>query len=180
VREQLRRVLQGKHHRLERGSTQQPNVRTQQAEEPPPPTTSPYKLSQELAEQMAKKEAEEMAMNLAKQYGKASPNCASVVVDMRTGERYRAASGKAPFSEKIHPTMKARMEEVSDDLKRQRSPANCAEFRAMNEALNEGANPEDLVVYTVFTDKRPPKPAPRCRRCQITVTGVRSIPSDNR
>jgi hypothetical protein len=39
VGEPLRRVPQGKYHRLERGSTQQLNVRTQQAEEPPPPAT---------------------------------------------------------------------------------------------------------------------------------------------
>jgi hypothetical protein len=86
-------------------------------------------------------------------------------VDKRTGRPYLADSGEVPDS--VHPLLKDRIPNPS--LERW-TPENCAEFNAVNKALNEGAKIEDLVVHTVQV--RSGNPFPRCNNCRVTTAGA--------
>jgi hypothetical protein len=177
--EQVTKMVPGKHNFPQPGSTGTLHTRNQHSE-PPPENKSGRALARELAEKRAKEEAEAKAAAMLAKYGKsnARPNCAAAVVDQRTGKTYTGTSGAGePYNQPIHPDLDKRMKNIPKEHLEKRSPTNCAEFRALNDALNAGARPEDLVVYTVFTDKTPPKAAPRCDRCKHTVVGVGSIPS---
>ncbi len=178
LREQINKLLPGKHHFPQSGSTGGRHTRAQHEEPPPPGNKSGRALAKELAEKRAKELAENEAATVRADYGnsKGKPNCAAAVVDQRTGDKWTGTSGGGPYDQPIHPDLQKRIKDIPEEELAKRSPTNCAEFRALNEALNAGARAEDLVVYTVFTDKVP-KPAPRCPRCQHTVVGVSSIPS---
>ncbi|HYO55260.1 hypothetical protein [Archangium sp.] len=178
LRDQFSKILPGKHLFPQPGSTGGRHTRIQH-EELPPDNKSGRALAKELAEKRAKEAAESAAAKVHAKYGsaKGKPNCAAAVVDQRTGREWTATSGGGRYDEPIHPDLDKRIKDIPEEHLGKRSPTNCAEFRALNEALNAGARAEDLVIYTVFTEKVP-KPAHRCPRCQHTVVGVSSIPSD--
>lgn len=47
---------------------------------------------------------------------------------------------------------------------------NCAEFKAVNDALNAGAKIKNLEVHTVLTKNG--ESFPMCQNCQVTIFGV--------
>jgi hypothetical protein len=51
----------------------------------------------------------------------------------------------------------------------QRSPRTCSEYKALNRALLDGANEQDLHVWAFRS--RDMRPIPRCPNCRVTVTG---------
>ena len=93
------------------------------------------------------------------------PTMASAVCDMKTGKIYLGRShhiGKK-INELLEPY--THMESLEPW-----QVANCAEFDAVNLALNSGANVGDLVVTTVRVSDL--TMATMCRNCQITMKGV--------
>ncbi|WP_445352072.1 PAAR domain-containing protein [Massilia scottii] len=99
------------------------------------------------------------------------PVKASTVVDKRTGKVYQEDSGyPLPKTEDIHPTLRERMPKPS--LEEAHVPENCAEFKAANKALKDGARMEDLEMYTINRQKGG---APRCANCMVTTKGAHAI-----
>jgi hypothetical protein len=94
------------------------------------------------------------------------PRAVSVVVNKITGKVYKGTSGK-PYPTEIHPALKDRMPDPSME---RWAPENCAEFKAVNEALLDGATFGDLEVSTVIV--RSGEAFPRCNNCQKTTDGV--------
>ena len=93
------------------------------------------------------------------------PTANSAVVDTETGTVYQGVSGQ-PLPTTIHPYLAERMPVPS--LERWQV-ANCAEFKAVNDALVNGARIEKLEVHTVRTKKG--EAYPRCKNCRLTVDG---------
>lgn len=99
------------------------------------------------------------------------PVKASTVIDKRTGKVYQEDSGyPLPKTEEIHPTLRERMPKPS--LEEAHVPENCAEFKAANKALKDGAKMEDLEMYTINRQKAG---APRCANCMVTTKGAHAI-----
>ena len=91
----------------------------------------------------------------------------SAVVDRRTGRVYQDDSGY-PHHENIHPKIQSR---IPDPSKEKWVPQNCAEFKAVNKALRDGARIDDLEIYTV--DSKTLAPAHRCKNCLVTTRGAK-------
>jgi uncharacterized Zn-binding protein involved in type VI secretion len=95
----------------------------------------------------------------------------SAAIDKKTGKVYQDDSGyPLPAKEEIHPTLRDRMPNPS--LVEKHVPENCAEFKAANKALNDGAKLEDIDIYTINRQKNP---IPRCKNCEKTTDGVNAI-----
>lgn len=98
----------------------------------------------------------------------------SAAVDRTNPTRYAVkTSGDTPESPlpkaaDVHPDLKARYPSRS---KRDWHIENCAEFKAVNDALHKGAKLENLDVSTVET--RTGKPMARCPNCAQTTRGSR-------
>ena len=100
-----------------------------------------------------------------------TPTATSAVVDVSTGKTYYGNSGR-PHPEQIHPLLRERMPNPSLES----WPVhNCAEFKAINNALRDGARITNLEVHTVRTITG--EAFPRCANCQITTQGA-TITSD--
>ncbi len=93
------------------------------------------------------------------------PSKTSAVLDRSTGEIYKDFSrfNKASLQPpKIADTLRTAMSPKSLETWR---TTNCAEFNAVNNALLDGAKPENLVVRTIFSDTL--KNAPPCKNCIV-------------
>ena len=94
------------------------------------------------------------------------PTMTSAAVDIKSGRLYYGDSGGV-LPTNINPVLKNQMPAVSGTSW---AVANCAEFKAVNNALNAGVKLEDLVVTTVRV--RTLAIAPTCKNCQISIQGV--------
>lgn len=114
----------------------------------------------------AQRLAEKEAKKLRKGNPTELPTSVSVVVDTRTGKTYTATSGKPVLdSADAHPNLG-----MPAASKAPWPQGNCAEPKAINQALNDGANKEDLQVATVRTGNG--KPQPCCPNCKVTTQGT--------
>jgi hypothetical protein len=96
----------------------------------------------------------------------------SNLVDTKTNKTYTDVSGK-PHPENINPELQKKMPEES---KEPWTVCNCAEFKATNQALNDGAEMKDLEIHTVRT--KTGEAAQRCKNCEETTSGAKNITSD--
>ena len=94
------------------------------------------------------------------------PTMTSAAVDVQSGRLYYGDSGGVLPTD-INPVLKNQMPAVSGT---NWAVANCAEFKAVNNALNAGVKLENLVVTTVRV--RTLAIAPMCKNCQISIQGV--------
>jgi uncharacterized Zn-binding protein involved in type VI secretion len=94
----------------------------------------------------------------------------TVFEDLRTGKVYSGTSGR-PYPKEIHPDLRARMPAKSLEAWK---VENCAEFKAVNEALYDGAKFNDLRIVTVVS--RNGMPVPRCANCRLTTHGASEAP----
>ncbi|EEY8851674.1 TPA: hypothetical protein IFJ06_005245, partial [Escherichia coli] len=94
------------------------------------------------------------------------PRAVSAVVDKRTGKIYYGESGW-PHPTEIHPTLQNNMPSAS---KERWAIENCAEFKAVNEALKANAKISDLEVHTVLV--KTGEAFPMCKNCQISIFGA--------
>ncbi|WP_227429529.1 RHS repeat-associated core domain-containing protein [Psychrobacter sp. I-STPA6b] len=102
--------------------------------------------------------------------GKSQPRAASVAVDLTTGQSYYGISGWSVRSQNIHPLLRSRMPNKS--LTGCPNVDNCAEFNAVNNALNNGSIISNLEVHTVIV--KTDEPFPRCANCRVTTDGGRA------
>ena len=93
------------------------------------------------------------------------PRATSAAVDVKSGAIYYGESGT--ISNNINPILANQMPMVS---RTSWVVPNCAEFNAVNNALNAGAKLENLVVTTVKV--RTLTLMPMCKNCQISIQGV--------
>ena len=117
----------------------------------------------------AAKTSQEAALARAKDLQKLpgnKPTMTSAAVDIKSGAIYYGDSGGV-LPTNIHPVLANQMPAVSST---NWAVANCAEFKAVNSALNAGAQIENLVVTTVRV--RTLTLAPMCANCQISLQGV--------
>ena len=141
----------------------------------PPDSNEPLDTSQEprpeplseipetgQARDLAEAKAAELRNTLPK---KDRPTATAAVVDTRTGKVYYGTSGK-PLPTTIDEYLAERMPVPSEELW---EVSNCAEFKAVNDALLDGANIRNLEVHTVRT--RSGEAYPRCRNCRKTIDG---------
>jgi uncharacterized Zn-binding protein involved in type VI secretion len=99
------------------------------------------------------------------------PAKTSVVKDRKTGKIYQDDSGwPVPSENEINPKLSKR---IPDPSLEKHDPNNCAEFKAVNKALNDGADINDLDVYTMSRNKL--TPAHRCKNCLKTTKGINAI-----
>ena len=105
------------------------------------------------------------AKDLQKLHGN-KPTMTSAAVDVKSGTIYYSDSGGV-LPTNIHPALANQMPAISST---NWAVANCAEFKAVNNALNAGAYMENLVVTTVRV--RTLTLAPMCANCQISLQGV--------
>jgi hypothetical protein len=102
----------------------------------------------------------------------------STMRDRVTGREYTDTSGNTPESprlttEQIHPELRARMPNQSlEDWPIE----NCAEFKATNRALWDGAEFENLDGATI--NSRSGNAMHRCANCQYSTSGAR-VSTDN-
>ena len=94
------------------------------------------------------------------------PTMTSAAVDVQSGRLYYGDSGGVLPTD-INPVLKNQMPAISNT---NWAVANCAEFKAVNNALNAGVKLENLVVTTVRV--RTLVIAPMCKNCQISIQGV--------
>ncbi|NEU71100.1 hypothetical protein PI95_000535 [Hassallia byssoidea VB512170] len=113
----------------------------------------------------AKDLAEAKAAELYENLGKKAPTATAVAVDTETGKVYYGTSGK-PLPTTIDEYLAERMPVPSEEPW---EVSNCAEFKAVNDALLDGANIRDLEVHTVRT--KTGQAYPRCRNCRKTIDG---------
>ena len=93
----------------------------------------------------------------------------SAAVDTTTGKVYTGTSGN-PQPANLSPVMEQRVNAMGAS----REPwciTNCAEFKAANNALLDGASIENLEIHTVRT--KTGVPFPRCNNCKVTTAGAR-------
>lgn len=92
-------------------------------------------------------------------------NTATVAYDCRTGNYYYGMNqGMVLSGEAINPTLQTWMPEQTLN----KYPlGNCAEIDAINQALNAGACPQDIYMYTINTRTFAPKPM--CENCMYTL-----------
>jgi hypothetical protein len=96
---------------------------------------------------------------------KERPSAATVLFDERTGKFYYGKSGE-PYPSIIHPDLESSFPTASL-AGHGRPPINCAECKALNDALLDGAKLENLHGYTFRP--RTGNMMPRCSNCQVTV-----------
>jgi hypothetical protein len=120
------------------------------------------------AKTLAEAKAAELRNTLPK---KSIPSATAAVVDTKTGEVYYGTSGN-PLPTTIDEYLTERTPSPSLEPWQ---VANCAEFKAVNNAMLDGANIEDLEVHTVRT--RTGEAFPRCKNCRITTDGT-NVTSD--
>lgn len=108
---------------------------------------------------------ETQRQTLLQQPGK-KPTAVSVALDRLTGKSYPGTSGR-PYPETIAPELANKM--PSESLEKW-PVENCAEFKATNNALLDGAKPENLEVHTVVT--KTGEAFPRCDNCKLTTDGI--------
>jgi hypothetical protein len=105
-----------------------------------------------------------------------TPHVSAIVRDRRTGQIYTGTSGNffEPYPETIHPDLAARLPEapVVDG----RAFQNCAEFKAVNKALLDGARWADLDPPIALVTKDG-FPIEFCPNCQTWVPGPFLPPS---
>ena len=105
------------------------------------------------------------------------PSCSTAIFDARTGRMYHGVSG-AVRPEKIHPFLQGKIDEIAKiardrglqkgHLERWKNVTNCAEFQALNRALLDEGNLDDLFIHTMRPGgKYGPFPFLRCQNCQI-------------
>jgi RHS repeat-associated protein len=109
----------------------------------------------------AEEEVKEYAAEIKK--NKSRPTKVSVVRDLATGKTYKGKSGY-PHPSKINKKLAKNSPKKS---KEEWEVCNCAEFKAANDALNDGAKIFNLEVHTVTTKSG--KNADRCKNCSITL-----------
>ncbi len=97
------------------------------------------------------------------------PTMAGVAVDTRTGQVYFNNSGK-PWPTEFDPVLQRQMPNPS--LK-EWQPQNCAEFKAVNDALRDGARLEDIQYAAARVSTGASMPA--CPNCQISLQGAKEI-----
>ncbi len=114
----------------------------------------------------AKDLAEAKAAELRALPRKDRPTANAAVVDKTTGKIYYGNAGK-PLPTTVDPYLAERMPNPSLE---NWEVANCAEFKAVNDALLNGARIENLEVYTVRT--KTGEAYPRCKNCRITTDGT--------
>lgn len=104
---------------------------------------------------------------------KSMPTATAAVVDTTTGNVYYGTSDQ-PLPTTIDPFLAQRMPSPSLEPW---AVENCAEFKAVNNALLDGANIENLEIHTVRT--KTGEAFSRCANCQQTTDGgnVTSDPS---
>ena len=88
-----------------------------------------------------------------------------MALDKATGIAYYGESGY--ISSNINKILTQRM--PAESLEKW-AIENCAEFNAVNNALNRGAKIEDLMIYTIKTKSL--EPFSRCKNCIITTDGA--------
>ena len=98
------------------------------------------------------------------------PTMTSAAVDVKSGKIYFGDSGV--ISNNINSSLANQMPVISQT---KWQIANCAEFNAVNNALNSGVAMNNLVVTTVRVKTL--ALAPMCRNCQISLQGVLFIVS---
>jgi RHS repeat-associated protein len=98
--------------------------------------------------------------------GQPLPTISSAAVDS-SGSTFFGVSGK-PFPELIHPELAARVPATSLEPWH---PANCAEFKAVNNALLGGSKLNSLEIHTIRTANG--EIMPRCANCRITTAGAK-------
>jgi hypothetical protein len=99
------------------------------------------------------------------------PTAAAAAVDTRSNKVYYGRSGK-PLPQQTAPLLESRKPKESLEPWR---VENCAEFKAVNQALLDGAQIQNLEVHTVRNSNG--LAFPRCRNCQITTDGT-TVTSD--
>ncbi|WP_020474801.1 RHS repeat-associated core domain-containing protein [Zavarzinella formosa] len=105
--------------------------------------------------------------------GEKVPLCTAAVRDKETGKIYLATSGEPALKQsEAHPDLGMPTDAKS---KEPWAPGNCAEPKAMNAALNDGAKKENLQVASVNTNKGTPKQC--CRNCEKTTSGTTVSPA---
>ena len=110
--------------------------------------------------------AKQYASNLVATTSKSSlPRAVSAAVDKTTGETFYGVSGK--IANNINPTLLQRMPNPSLE---KWPVANCAEFNAVNNALNAGSRIANLTVATINT--KTGEAMAMCRNCVITIFGT--------
>jgi hypothetical protein len=133
-----------------------------------PPTGTTVSTFEGMAGPLAESRAATLRATMSK--GKL-PSATSVAVDKVTGKPYFGESGR-PFPTSIDPKLATRMPSPSME----KWPVeNCAEFKAVNNALLDGAKLENLEIHTVKT--RTGAAFPRCQNCSTTLSGT-SVTSD--
>ena len=124
--------------------------------------TDPTGLASCGATELAQKRADELRNKLSK---RKQPRATSAVVDKKTGKVYFGDSGARP--DVISPDLKAKIPSESfEDW----PVNNCAEFDAVNKAMLDGADINDLEVATVKV--KTGEPFPRCQNCLATTEGA--------
>ena len=120
------------------------------------------------AEELAQKKAQELlASATSKTQMRKLPRAISAVLDRYTGKAYYGYSGRRTLPEIIHPLLEKRMPKPSLE---EWVANNCAEFKAVNKALLDGALLKNLEVHTI---KLPDMVAyPMCKNCNVTIHGT--------
>lgn len=94
-------------------------------------------------------------------------NTATVVYDSKTGNYYYGMNRGVQLSgEGLNPSLAKMLPETSLNQYR---VGNCAEVDAVNQALNAGANIDDLYMYTINAKTGASKPM--CENCTYTFSG---------
>jgi hypothetical protein len=118
------------------------------------------------AEGLAKAYAAELRSTLSNSQ---LPRATATAIDLETGNVFRGVSGggRVLALNGIPPDLLARM--PIEGLERW-AVDNCAEFRAVNDALNAGAKIENLQVHNVYT--KTGNLFHRCNNSRVTTSGA--------
>ena len=99
---------------------------------------------------------------------KPRPTATAAVKDSETGKIYTDISGKP------HPKLnKALKDNEPNPSKEPWAPCNCAETKAANQAVNDGAKVKNLQYHTVYT--KTGNSMPPCKNCQETLKGATHV-----
>ena len=142
---------------------------------PPEETLTPVEVP---GASQAKKAAYEAAKDIFEKTSKRKmPRAVTALFDKKTGKQYIGTSRGVSDPATLETATSARLPEESME---EWSTHNCAEVDALNKAIKDGANPEDLVQHTVKLDKQTGEIADysRCKNCQVTTHDI-PTPSDH-